>query len=178
MIAIHAASGTIRFLSNGRLRWFSGRDNPRQTGTPKPWPLNEIEKVAVLQQRFEFAYAVPAELFVFEIHGVPSSFLPVENIDRSRIRISRYEQEQQDRHRQLDPANDVDFSVIFVTAAIALCTLTPGSTCTIGSTIIRPNICSNPFRGSPPTSGWVVVKTKGGPITHHPALGQKRARVR
>src|SRR6516162_833480 len=95
-------------LSNGCLRWFSGRDNPRQTGTPKPWPLNEIEKVAVLQKRFQFAYTVPAELFVFEIHGVPSSFLPVENIDRSRIRISRYEQEQQNRRREVDPANDFD----------------------------------------------------------------------
>ena len=44
---------------------------------PKSWPLNEIEEVTVLQEHFELAYAVPAELFVLEVHGVPGSFLAV-----------------------------------------------------------------------------------------------------
>jgi hypothetical protein len=77
MIAIHAASGTIRFLSNGRLRPHSGQYHPPQTRAPTPWPLNEIEKVAVFQERFELAYAVPAALFVLEVTGVPSSVLAV-----------------------------------------------------------------------------------------------------
>ena len=86
----------------------SGQYHPPQTSPPKPWPFNEIEEVTVLQEHFELAYAVPAELFVLEVHGVPGSFLAVQDIDRPRIRISGHEQEQQDRRRQLDPANDLD----------------------------------------------------------------------
>ena len=51
------------YLSNN---WY----NPRQTSPPKPWPLNEIEELAVLQKLFQLAYAVPAELLVLEIDGV------------------------------------------------------------------------------------------------------------
>ena len=43
------------YLSNN---WY----NPRQTSPPKPWPLNEIEELAVLQKLFKLAYAVPPEL--------------------------------------------------------------------------------------------------------------------
>jgi hypothetical protein len=77
-------------------------------GPPKPWPLHEIEELAVLQKLFKLAYAVPAELFVLEIDGVPGAVLAAEDIDRPRFRVSGYEQEQQNLRRQFNPANDCD----------------------------------------------------------------------
>src|SRR5208283_5030399 len=71
-------------------------------------PPGKIEEITVLQQHFELAYAVPAELFVLEVDGVPGSILAVQYIYRTRIRVSGYEQEQQNRRRKLDPANDFD----------------------------------------------------------------------
>jgi hypothetical protein len=58
---------------SGRFRLHSGQYHPPQTGPPKSRPLNEIEKVTVLQERFELAYAVPPKLIVLEIDGVPDS---------------------------------------------------------------------------------------------------------
>src|SRR5215469_6754938 len=68
--------------SMGQAVYSSRQYNPRQTVAPKPWPLNEIEEVAVLQEHFKLPLAVAAELLVLEIDGVPGSFLPIEHIDR------------------------------------------------------------------------------------------------
>src|SRR5208337_3212286 len=90
------------------LRLRSGHHGPGQAGAPKPRPLNEIEELAVFQKGFKVVNAIAAELFVLEVDGVPRSILAVQYIDRTRIRVSWYEQEQQNRRRKLDPANDFD----------------------------------------------------------------------
>ena len=36
--------------------------DPRQAGTPKPWPLNEIEEPPVLQEAVKLGCPVAAEL--------------------------------------------------------------------------------------------------------------------
>jgi 2Fe-2S iron-sulfur cluster binding domain len=62
----------------------------------------------LLQEHFDLRHAVPAELFVLEVDGVPGSILAVEDIHRPGIRVSGHEQEQQDRCWKLDPTNDLD----------------------------------------------------------------------
>ena len=52
---------------------------------PKPGPFNENEELALVQEALKVGDAVPAELFVLEVHGVPGSRFAVEDIDRPRI---------------------------------------------------------------------------------------------
>ena len=52
-----AASGRIRVIPPTANRYAKAR------------PFNEIEEITVLQEHFELAYAVPAKLFVLEVHG-------------------------------------------------------------------------------------------------------------
>ena len=99
-----------------------------------------MEKTALLKKHFELVYAVAAELLVLEVDRVPGSFLTIQDIDCPGIRIPGHDQGQQGRRRQFDPANDLDVFGSLISPATAVCSSTPGSTCSAGSTIIRPNI--------------------------------------
>ncbi len=72
----------------GPLSWLHA---PFETGPPEAGTLDEIEEVAILQQLFELADAVAAELFVFEINGIPGTFLPIQNIDGTGFRVPWYQ---------------------------------------------------------------------------------------
>ena len=110
-----------------------------------------MEKTALLKKHFELVYAVAAELLVLEVDRVPGSFLTIQDIDCPGIRIPGHDQGQQGRRRQFDPANDLDVFGSLISPATAVCSSTPGSTCSAGSTIIVQTLQSS-FPGSSPTS--------------------------
>src|SRR5208337_3829545 len=157
------------FLSNGGLRPHSGHYHPPQTGPPKSRPLNEIEEVTLLQEHFELAHAVPAELFVLEVHGVPGSFLAVQDIGRPRIRISGHEQEQQNRRRQLDPTNDLDVFGDLYQCGYRCLQINAGVELHNGLNHHLSKHCSDPFRAVRPIC--VVMKAKTPPMTR-PSVGE------
>src|SRR5271157_4843110 len=152
------------FLSNGGLRPHSGHYHPPQTGPPKSRPFNEIEEVTVLKEHFELAYAVPAELFVLEVDGIPSSFLAVEDIDRPRVLVSGHEQEQQDRRRQLDPTNDLDVFGNPYQCGYRCLQIDAGVELHNGFNHHLSKHCSDPFRAVRPCC--VSLKVKTPPMAH------------
>ena len=70
-------------------------------------PFNEIEELTFPEELFELAHAVAAELLIVKIHAVPRALLAIQDIDYPRLRIPWYQQEQQNRRRKFDPANDL-----------------------------------------------------------------------
>src|SRR5208283_1583106 len=106
----------------------------------------------------------PAELFVLEVHGVPGSFLAVEDIDRPRIGISGHEQKQQDRRRQLDPTSDLDVFGNFYQCGYRCLQIDAGVELHSGFNHHLSKHRSDPFRAVRPIC--VVLKAKTRPMAH------------
>jgi hypothetical protein len=79
-------------------------------------------------------------VLIFEIEGVPSAILAVQDIDGPGLRISGHKQEQQNRRRQFNPANDFDVLGNLYGCGYRCLQIDFGPSCTTGSAIIRPNI--------------------------------------
>jgi len=92
-------------LSDASLRRLTWPHPPAQACSPKPGPFNETEELAFLDELFELAHTVAAEFLIVKIYGVPGPLLAVQEVDRPGFRISGYQQEQQNRRREFNPAD-------------------------------------------------------------------------
>jgi len=80
---------------------------PAQACSPKTGPFDKIEELAILEEFFELAHAVTAELLIVKIYGVPRALLAVHDVDRPGFRTPRHQQEQQNRRWEFDPADNL-----------------------------------------------------------------------